>query len=105
MCSRRSETDPATLPVIGPIVGGWIVQTRLGWRFNFWLMFIFSALSLTFGVIVMSETVSRGAWRSAVSLMVPGLVCPCPPPKTGTKASDGMWRPVPLHLHVRCRAA
>ena len=46
-------------PVIGPIAGGWIVQTRLGWRFNFWLMFITSACSLIFGVIVMAETVGK----------------------------------------------
>ena len=43
--------------VIGPIVSGWIVETRLGWRFNFWLMFIISALSWITAYLVSPETV------------------------------------------------
>ncbi|EKM55718.1 uncharacterized protein PHACADRAFT_256541 [Phanerochaete carnosa HHB-10118-sp] len=56
-------TAPFMGPVIGPIVGGWIVQTRLGWRFNFWLMFIFSVLSLVLGYFVMSETYAPALLR------------------------------------------
>ena len=45
--------------VIGPIVGGFVVEnTHLGWRFNFWLMFTFSALSLVSGYLLVPETVS-----------------------------------------------
>ena len=46
------------LSVLGPIVSGWIAETRLGWRFNFWLMIIFSAVSLVFGFFATPETVS-----------------------------------------------
>ena len=60
-------TAPFMGPVLGPIVGGWIVETRLGWRFNFWLMFIFSALSLVFGFLVMSETVRTTVMTSRTS--------------------------------------
>lgn len=45
-------------PVIGPIVGGFVAQNpRLGWRFNFWLMFMFSALSFIVGALTTPETV------------------------------------------------
>lgn len=44
--------------VIGPIVGGFVAQNpRLGWRFNFWLIFIFSASVLVLGYFVAPETV------------------------------------------------
>lgn len=42
--------------VLGPIVGGWVSQSRLGWHFVFWIMFIISALSLL-GFIATPETV------------------------------------------------
>ncbi|KAI0818836.1 MFS general substrate transporter [Irpex lacteus] len=49
-------TAPFMGPVVGPIVSGWIAETKLGWRFNFWLMFIFSVVSLVFGFIATPET-------------------------------------------------
>ncbi|KAJ7046532.1 MFS general substrate transporter [Mycena alexandri] len=42
-------------PIIGPVVGGYVVM-KLDWHFNFWLMFIFSALSLLSGAIFTPET-------------------------------------------------
>ncbi|KAF7338486.1 Efflux pump FUBT [Mycena venus] len=42
-------------PIIGPIVGGAVVM-KLEWHFNFWLMFIFSVLSLLSGAIFTPET-------------------------------------------------
>lgn len=45
------------LSVIGPIAGGWIVQTKLGWRFNFWLMMMVSGFALTIGFLATPETV------------------------------------------------
>ncbi|KAJ7752101.1 major facilitator superfamily domain-containing protein [Mycena metata] len=42
-------------PIIGPVVGGYVVM-KLDWHFNFWLMFIFSALSLLSGAILTPET-------------------------------------------------
>ncbi|KAI0262883.1 major facilitator superfamily domain-containing protein [Gloeopeniophorella convolvens] len=49
-------TVPYLGPVVGPIAGGYISQSHLGWRFTFWLMFILSVISLVCGVLVMSET-------------------------------------------------
>ncbi|KAJ6623387.1 MFS general substrate transporter [Mycena sp. CBHHK59/15] len=42
-------------PIIGPVVGGYVVM-KLDWHFNFWLMFIFSVLSLLSGVVLTPET-------------------------------------------------
>ncbi|EFI28428.1 hypothetical protein CC1G_13962 [Coprinopsis cinerea okayama7 len=43
LASAIYATVPFLGPVIGPIVGGFVAENpRLGWRFNFWLMFIFS---------------------------------------------------------------
>ena len=45
--------------VIGPIVGGFVVENPyLGWHFNFWLMFIFSAITLVAGYFLTPETVT-----------------------------------------------
>lgn len=44
--------------VIGPIVGGFVAENpHLGWHFNFWLIFIFSAITLVIGYFVAPETV------------------------------------------------
>ncbi|KAJ3760216.1 MFS general substrate transporter [Lentinula raphanica] len=42
--------------VIGPIVGGFVAESSLGWHFNFWLMLLLGALSLTMGYFVAPET-------------------------------------------------
>jgi hypothetical protein len=44
--------------VIGPIVGGFIAQSRLGWRFNFWVIIIFASTSLFLGYLITPETVT-----------------------------------------------
>lgn len=43
-------------PVIGPIVGGWVSMSRLGWHFVFWIMFIVAALSFLGFVFIAPET-------------------------------------------------
>ncbi len=43
--------------VLGPIVGGWISETSLGWRFAFWIMFIVSALNALACIFITPETV------------------------------------------------
>ena len=49
-----------SITVIGPIIGGFVAQNpRLGWRFNFWLIFIFSSISLISGYFLTPETVSH----------------------------------------------
>jgi hypothetical protein len=57
---RRKSQIEYPHAVIGPIVGGFVVQNaRLNWRFNFWLMFIFSAMSLITGYFLTPETVTK----------------------------------------------
>jgi multidrug resistance protein len=43
-------------PVLGPAIGGYISQSSLGWRFNFWIMFIFSAVMLVLNILFVPET-------------------------------------------------
>ncbi|TFK72561.1 MFS general substrate transporter [Pluteus cervinus] len=57
LASAIYATVPFLGPVIGPIVGGFVAQNpKLGWRFNFWLIFIFSALTLISGYFLTPET-------------------------------------------------
>ena len=43
--------------VIGPVVGGYVSDSRLTWRFNFWIMFIMAAVLFVAGILNMSESV------------------------------------------------
>ncbi|KII88761.1 hypothetical protein PLICRDRAFT_176306 [Plicaturopsis crispa FD-325 SS-3] len=44
-------------PVFGPIIGGFVSDNpHLKWRFNFWIIIIFSAVSWAVGLFTMSET-------------------------------------------------
>ncbi|CCM05490.1 uncharacterized protein FIBRA_07711 [Fibroporia radiculosa] len=43
-------------PVIGPIIGGWVAMSHLGWRFNFWIMFILCGVSTIGFVVIVPET-------------------------------------------------
>ncbi|KZT11514.1 MFS general substrate transporter [Laetiporus sulphureus 93-53] len=43
-------------PVIGPLVGGWISMSRVGWHFNFWIMFILSGIGLLGFIFIVPET-------------------------------------------------
>lgn len=54
--SSLYATAPFMGPVVGPIVSGWVSETYLGWRFNFWIMFMLSIISLVFGFLVTPET-------------------------------------------------
>ncbi|KAI0779744.1 MFS general substrate transporter [Fomes fomentarius] len=49
-------TAPWMGPVFGPVVGGWVSDSRLGWRFSFWIMFIVSALNALACIFIMPET-------------------------------------------------
>lgn len=45
--------------VIGPLVGGFVSENpKLDWRFNFWIMMIFSGTIYVIAVLFMPETVS-----------------------------------------------
>ncbi|KAH9901139.1 MFS general substrate transporter [Cubamyces lactineus] len=56
IASSLYGTAPWMGPVLGPIVGGWISETRLGWRFSFWIMFIVAALNALACIIITPET-------------------------------------------------
>ncbi|KAG6861731.1 hypothetical protein C0995_012735 [Termitomyces sp. Mi166 len=57
LASAIYATVPFLGPVIGPIVGGFVAENpRLGWHFNFWLIFIFSAITLCLGYCLTPET-------------------------------------------------
>ncbi|SNX84458.1 probable mfs-multidrug-resistance transporter [Melanopsichium pennsylvanicum] len=43
-------------PVLGPIIGGFVTQSYLGWRWVFWVMMIFAGLCWIFIVLFMPET-------------------------------------------------
>jgi len=43
-------------PVLGPIVGGYVVESHLGWRWVFWLMMIFAGLCTTIMFLTLPET-------------------------------------------------
>ena len=43
-------------PVLGPIIGGFVTQSYLGWRWVFWVMMIFAAFCWILIVLFMPET-------------------------------------------------
>ncbi|KAJ7285595.1 MFS general substrate transporter [Mycena rebaudengoi] len=61
--------------VIGPIVGGYVVM-QLDWHFNFWLMFIFSALSLLSGAFLTPETLTLQSTGIVHYVSVHDVNCP-----------------------------
>ncbi|KAF9451214.1 MFS general substrate transporter [Macrolepiota fuliginosa MF-IS2] len=57
LASAIYATVPFLGPVIGPIVGGFVAENpHLGWHFNFWIMLIFSILTLIVGYFMAPET-------------------------------------------------
>ena len=67
--------DFSVLVVVGPIVGGWVSESRLGWRFSFWIMFIVSALNALACIFITPETVSRQMHRLRRLLTTSALDC------------------------------
>ncbi|KAJ6547315.1 major facilitator superfamily domain-containing protein [Mycena capillaripes] len=75
-------------PIIGPVVGGYVVTKQsLGWHFNFWLMFIFSVLSLVSGAIFTPETYAPVLLRRRADKL--------------TRESNGIVHYVSVHDRVR----
>ncbi|KAH8108480.1 MFS general substrate transporter [Phellopilus nigrolimitatus] len=64
------STAPFLGPVIGPIVGGFVSEDpRLGWRFNFWIMMMFSGVVLILGVLFLPETYAPVLLRRRARLL------------------------------------
>ena len=51
--------------VFGPLVGGFVAESYLRWRFIFWILFASSAFILILGILIMPETVCQ--FPSAIS--------------------------------------
>ncbi|KAG8834086.1 hypothetical protein FRC20_007528, partial [Serendipita sp. 405] len=43
-------------PIMGPLVGGFLIETPAGWRMVFWIIFILAAIPSILGVFFMPET-------------------------------------------------
>ncbi|CAE6426807.1 unnamed protein product [Rhizoctonia solani] len=56
LASALFAMAPFAGPVLGPIVGGYVSESRAGWRWNFWIMFIFSAVMFVLSVLLVPET-------------------------------------------------
>ncbi|QRW16511.1 major facilitator superfamily transporter [Rhizoctonia solani] len=56
LASALFAMAPFAGPVLGPIVGGYVSESRAGWRWNFWIMFIFSAVMFVLSVSFVPET-------------------------------------------------
>ncbi|KAJ7489949.1 MFS general substrate transporter [Mycena galericulata] len=82
LASAIYSVMPFLGPIIGPIVGGYVVM-KLDWHFNFWLMFIFSALSLLSGALFTPETYAPVLLRRRANKL--------------TRQSNGIVRYVSIH--------
>ncbi|KAJ1309199.1 hypothetical protein OPQ81_004868 [Rhizoctonia solani] len=56
LASALFAMAPFAGPVLGPIVGGYVSESRAGWRWNFWIMFIFSAVMFVLSALFVPET-------------------------------------------------
>ncbi|KAG8724928.1 hypothetical protein FRC09_011819 [Ceratobasidium sp. 395] len=56
LASALFAMAPFAGPVLGPIVGGYISESSAGWRWNFWIMFIFSAVMFVLSTLFVPET-------------------------------------------------
>ncbi|KAF8605506.1 MFS general substrate transporter [Ceratobasidium sp. AG-I] len=56
LASALFSMAPFAGPVLGPIVGGYISESSAGWRWNFWIMFIFSAVMFVLNILFVQET-------------------------------------------------
>jgi MFS transporter, DHA1 family, multidrug resistance protein len=59
--SRGAATSLFTVcvflgPVMGPIVGGYVSQSHLGWRWVFWVMMIFAGFCSLLALVALPET-------------------------------------------------
>jgi DHA1 family multidrug resistance protein-like MFS transporter len=43
-------------PILGPIIGGFVISSRLGWKWVFWIPIILAAAALPFIVFILPET-------------------------------------------------
>ncbi|CAL1704107.1 unnamed protein product [Somion occarium] len=89
VASALYASAPFLGPVLGPLVSGWVAETRLGWRFNFWIMLMCAGFSLVFGFLATPETYSPVLLRKRAKRL--------------SKASGGQKRYISKHdlLHAR----
>lgn len=91
--------------VLGPIVGGWISETKLGWRFAFWIMFIVSALNALACIFITPETVcSDRTGYGVIRLTDDCIVWACTSPPKGTSANESIRGQDRVHIQARHRS-
>ncbi|KAF8964653.1 major facilitator superfamily domain-containing protein [Flammula alnicola] len=91
LASAIYATVPFLGPVIGPIVGGFVVENpHLGWHFTFWLIFIFSAINLVAGYFLTPETYAPVLLRQRAAKL--------------TEASNGVIHYVSIHDQNRSKS-
>lgn len=74
-------------PVMGPIVGGFVVESHLGWRWIFWIMMIVSAFCTIAMTLFLPETFSPVLLQSKVRLTM-GIFLACTDVSTLGKTSS-----------------
>lgn len=93
--------------VLGPIVGGWVSETSLGWRFAFWIMFIVSALNALACILVTPETVRHDYTdNSAVAQRLMQDICvvwACTASPKGAEVNEGIRGQNRVHVQARHR--
>lgn len=76
---------------------------KLDWHFNFWLMFVFAALSLLSGAIFTPETVRHITLLDSISFEDTFSVCSCAASAPRPQAYAPIQRDHPLRLQPRSR--
>ena len=74
-------------------------QSKLGWRFSFWIMFIVSALNALACILITPETVSM-LLGSRLRVPTASLVWPCASAKTSAQADESERRRSRLYLEA-----
>lgn len=91
--------------VLGPIVGGWISETKLGWRFAFWIMFIVSALNALACIFITPETVRSDRTDYGVIRLTDGcIVWACTASPKGTSVNESIRGQNRVHIQARHRS-
>ncbi|KAF8061465.1 major facilitator superfamily domain-containing protein [Lyophyllum atratum] len=100
LASAIYATVPFLGPVIGPIVGGFVAENpHLGWHFNFWLIFLFSGITLVLGYFITPETVRLYASSNSMGRSSYGDV-----PRNFLLQSNGIVHFVSVHDLHRSRS-
>ncbi|KZP25669.1 MFS general substrate transporter [Athelia psychrophila] len=81
-------------PVLGPIVGGFLVESTLGWRWVYWIMMIFAGVCTAIMVVCLPETFAPVILqRKAVALRRASPSNPAPNAELYAEHEKQDWSP------------